>query len=112
MEITKQTSTWTAKDAFNVVKGKSLADCARKEMNVAAIAIGKDRSNDTGENVLTGYIRDDKGNIYTTVSKTARQQLDALIDMMDGGEEMFTVKVCKQVCKNDKKREFVYFDML
>ena len=111
MKATKTTDTWTSKDTFNTVKSKSLADCDNQTITIAAIAIGNDISNEDGRTVEAGYIRSADGQMFNTISKTALQQLDALIDMMEEGEE-FTVKICRQKCKNDKKREFVYFDML
>lgn len=110
MTISNKTETFTTKHQFNIVKGKSLAECVGKTLKLEAIAIGEDISNDTGEMVKTGYIVDVDGSIYTTVSKTARQQLEALIEMPDFQE--FELLVCSSKCKNDPKREFVYFDML
>jgi len=113
MTLEKKTNTWTSKDTFNIVSGKSLAEAGGVELIAVAIAIGEDTSNETGESVKTGYLLDAENNMYTTVSKTARQQLEALIDMFnEAPNELIRLKVCLQQCKNNKQREFVYFDML
>lgn len=111
MKIEKKSSSWSAKDTFNIIKGTSLADAVGSTLEISAAVIGEDLSNDTGEIVNTGYIKTTDGTIYNTISKTARQQLDALCDMIDD-EGAITVKVCNQKCKNDQRREFVYFEMV
>lgn len=111
MKIEKKTKTWEAKDTFNIIKGTSLADAVGKTITVNAALIGEDVSNDTGEIVQTGYVSTHDGEIYNTISKTARQQLEALCDMIDE-EGRIDLKICAQKCKNDAKREFVYFEMI
>lgn len=111
MTIEKKTKTWSAKDTFNIIKGTAIADAIGSTIEVVAIAIGEDFSNDTGEMVKTGYIKTTDDSIYNTISKTIRQQLDALCDMIDG-EGSISVQIKSQKCKNDAKREFVYLEMV
>lgn len=112
MKIEKKTKNWGSKETFNLVKGKSIADYAGKNMTISAVAIGEDVSNEDGTIVKTGYIYNTDGECYTTVSKTCRQQLDALIDMLDDDGNSIEVQVCSQQCKGNQQRQFVYLDMI
>lgn len=112
MKIENKSETFTAKHVFNLVKGKSMADAVGSTVEVVAACVGEDISNDTGELVKTGYIVTAAGEIYNTISKTARQQIDAMCDMLNEDDEPISVKICDQKCKNDKKRSFVFLEMV
>lgn len=112
MKIEKKTKNWGSKETFNLVKAKSIAGFGDAKLSIVSAAIGENMSNETGEVVLTGYIYDADGNCYTTISKTCRQQLEALIDMIDEDGNPINVQVCLQSCKQDARRQFVYLDMI
>lgn len=113
MKINMKTNTWNAKDNFKAIKSLPVSESVGKSVMVEAIAVGTDFSQDDHKEIATGYFRatsqDGASNIYSTISKTTIQQLEALIEM---DEFPCTVQICEQKCKKDNKQAFVYLDLI
>lgn len=71
---------FSKKDAFNITGAETLQNQTGKVIKVNGCAIGIDVSHDTGEDVVTGYLKDENGNIFSTISKTA---IDAIAELCD-----------------------------
>lgn len=101
--IFKQTSNITAVDRFNIKMCKSLQTVVGETLTVSKAAIGEDANKD-GEVVQTGCIITDKG-AYGTISATAMDLIDSLIDMLEEVGEPITVKV--EARKTQNNREYL-----
>lgn len=118
MKLAKKTTTWSARAAFMAIKSVPLSDAVGVDIKVVSIATGTDLSADSGQEIATGYLLGtilDGGKectqMFSTISKTAISQLDALIDMeREEGNLDFIVTVCEQQCKKDQKQSFIYLD--
>lgn len=112
MKILAKTESWSAKDNFKAIKSRPVSESIGMEVKVQAIAVGTDFSNDDQKEIATGYFRaiiGDKTEIFSTISKTTIQQLEALIEM---GEDSYSILICEQKCKKDSKQTFVYLDLV
>lgn len=104
--ITKSTSTWTARHKFNAANGKSLQDSIGEQFKVEAMAIGTDIDRETGEERRTCYIVAEDGSAYSSISSMAYEQVDALIDMMDSGDDI-TILITERPNKQGKRKYIV-----
>lgn len=105
------TSSWSAMDTFKAIKSTALAETVGRSFTVEAIAVGTDISAEDGKEIKAGYLRDSDGIMYSTVSKTTIQQLEALIELIESNGAM-AVKVMEQTCKKDTKNSFIYLDLV
>lgn len=101
--IFKQTSNITAVDKFNMKMCKSLQTAVGKTLTVTKAAIGEDAGKD-GEVVQTACIITDEG-AYGTISATAMDLVDSLIDMLEEIGEPITVRV--EARKTQNNREYL-----
>ena len=105
-----ESANFTNKDVFNITGAESLESIKGSTIKVVGGALGLDVSHETGE-VATGYLKDSEGNIYSTISPTAQQSIEALIDMFaDGEAKEVTIKVNTR--KSNAGREFIVLTML
>lgn len=101
--IFKQTSNITAVDKFNMKMCKSLQTAVGKSLTVTKAAIGEDADKD-GEAIQTACIITDEG-AYGTISATAMDLVDSLIDMLEEIGEPITVRV--EARKTQNNREYL-----
>ena len=99
--IFKQTSNITAVDKFNMKMCQSLQTVVGETVIVSKAAIGEDVDKD-GEVVQTASIITDKG-VYGTISPTAMDLVDSLIDMLEEVGEPITVKVESRKTQNNRE---------
>lgn len=99
--IFKQTNNITAVDKFNMKMCKSLQTAVGETLTVTKAAIGEDADKD-GEVVQTACIITDKG-AYGTISATAMDLVDSLIDMLEEVGEPITVKVESRKTQNNRE---------
>lgn len=104
------TANFSKKDAFNITAADTLNTQNGKTINVIGAAIGLDVSHDTGEEVVTGYLKDSSGKIYSTISKTAIDSIAELCDIISDGElddvaENLAVRV--EIKKSKGGRDFI-----
>lgn len=101
--IFKQTSNITAVDKFNMKMCKSLQTAVGKSLTVTKAAIGEDADKD-GLVVQTACIITEDG-AYGTISATAMDLIDSLIDMLEEIGEPITVRVESR--KTQSNREYL-----
>ena len=101
--IFKQTSNITAVDKFNMKMCKSLQTAVGKSLTVTKAAIGEDADKD-GVVVQTACIITNEG-VYGTISTTAMDLVDSLIDMLEENGEPITVRV--EARKTQNNREYL-----
>ena len=97
---------FSKKDAFNILGAVTMDKIKGSTLNVVGAALGTDTSHETGEVIATGYIKTDDGKIYSTISPTAQQAIEALIDLLndeDGKPIAFTV----ETRKSNSGRDFI-----
>lgn len=99
--IFKQTSNITAVDKFNMKICKSLHTAVGKSLTVTKAAIGEDADKD-GEVVQTACIITDES-AYGTISATAIDLVDSLIDMLEEIGEPITVRVESRKTQNNRE---------
>ena len=102
---------FTAKDLFNVMSAKVLGKSVGETITVIGVALGKDVSHDTGEEVNTAYLKCDNGTIYSTISSTAITAVDALVDVF-ADEEGAPQKVYIDSRKSNAGRDFIVLVMV
>lgn len=107
--ITRKTNSWTSRDQYNSTLGKSLQEAAGSTVEVKAMALGDDIDRETGEPKKTCYIVAKDGTAYSAISSTAYEQVSALIDMMDDGEDI-TLRVTMRPNKTGK-REYIALEL-
>lgn len=101
---------FTAKDVFNIRAAQKLDSAKGKVLKVVGCATGNDVSGETGELVNTGYLKTEEG-MYSTISKTAIDSIDALIDCFaDNGGEPIEIKV--GTGRSNAGREFIVLTMI
>lgn len=101
--IIKQTSNITSVDNFNMKMCKSLQTAVGRSLTVTKAAIGEDTDKD-GVVVQTACIITDEG-AYGTISATAMDLIDSLIDMLEEIGEPITVRV--EARKTQNNREYL-----
>lgn len=101
--IFKQTSNITAVDRFNMKMCKSLQTAVGQSLTVTKAAIGEDADKD-GDVVQTACIITNEGT-YGTISATAMDLIDSLIDMLEEIGEPITVRV--ETRKTQNNREYL-----
>lgn len=99
--IFKQTNNLTAVDKFNMKMCKSLQTAVGETLIVTKAAIGEDVDKD-GEVVQAASIITDKG-VYGTISPTAMDLVDSLIDMLEELDQPITVKVESRKTQNNRE---------
>ena len=100
-----------AKDVFNITGAETLDSVKGSVIKVVGAALGLDVSHDTGEEVSTGYLKAENGEIYSTISPTAQQSIDALIEMfVDEPDAVVEIKVNTR--KSNAGREFIVLTMM
>lgn len=99
------------KDAFNITGAETLDSVKGSVIAVVGAALGLDVSHETGEEVATGYLKAEDGAIYSTISPTAQQSIDALIDLIaDAPNTKVDIKVNTR--KSNAGREFIVLTMM
>ncbi len=99
--IFKQTSNITAVDKFNMKMSKSLQTAVGKCLTITKAAIGEDVQNN-GAVVESACIITDDG-AYGTISGTAMDLIDSLIDMIEETGDPITVRVDARKTRNDRE---------
>ena len=99
-----------AKDVFNITGAETLDSVKGSVIRVVGAALGLDVSYDTGEEVVTGYLKAENGEIYSTISPTAQQSIDALIDLLSDDPTPVEIKVNTR--KSNAGREFIVLTMM
>lgn len=99
-----------AKDVFNITGAETLDSVKGSVIRVVGAALGLDVSYDTGEEVATGYLKAENGEIYSTISPTAQQSIDALIDLLSDDPTPVEIKVNTR--KSNAGREFIVLTMM
>ena len=93
---------FTTKDRMNVKTSQSLESAAGMKLNIVSAAIGTDIDSATEEEILTGYLKNDKGEYYSTKSPTARESIEDVIDILSDGEDC-VVTVLQRESKAGRK---------
>lgn len=101
--IFKQTSNLTYVDYFNMKMCKSLQSLVGESVTVTKAAIGEDADKD-GEVVQTGCIITNEG-AFGTISPTAIDLIDSLIDILNESGQPITVRV--EARKTQNNREYL-----
>lgn len=104
----RQTSNINAKDKFNMKMCKSLQTASGKTLIVSKAAIGED-SDQNGEVVNTGVIITDDG-AYGTISATAIELIDALIDMLEESDNE-PINVAVSTRKANSGRDYIVLEI-
>lgn len=99
------------KDVFNITGAETLDSVKGSIITVCGAALGLDVSHDTGEEVATGYLKAVDGTIYSTISPTAQQSIDALIDMF-ADDSSCKVDIKVNTRKSNAGREFIVLTMM
>lgn len=99
-----------AKDVFNITGAETLDSVKGSVIRVVGAALGLDVSHDTGEEVATGYLKAENGKIYSTISPTAQQSIDALIDLLSDDPTPVDIKVNTR--KSNAGRDFIVLTMM
>ena len=102
---------FSSKDNFNIVGAATLESVKGSVIDVIGCAIGCDVSHETGEEISTGYLKDIDGNIYSTVSNTAMQSIDALIDIITSEPDK-SVEIQVNSQKSKSGRDFIVLTMV
>ena len=76
MELVR-TNGFTAKDLFNVASATPIKNVEGQELNITDVCI---RPNKDGEAV--GYMKDDNGVCYATISSTCIEQIETLAELV------------------------------
>lgn len=100
-----------AKDVFNITGAETLDSVKGSTIRVVGAALGLDVSHDTGEEVATGYLKAEDGAIYSTISPTAQQSIDALIVVFND-EPNTPVDIKVNTRKSNAGREFIVLTMV
>lgn len=109
-EITKATSNITNKDKFNMKMCNPLKDLAGSTVELAKAAIGKDVSSESGEVVETGVIITADGTVYGTISRTAIDLIDAIIDLHED-EPDSTMNIRIVTRKSNANRDYLVLEI-
>lgn len=107
--IERTTNNWTRRDSFNTAICGSLQD-VKGEATVKACAIGTDISVETGETVSTGTISTIEHGYLSCISKTAIQQIESLIDIINDEGDV-RVKIDKRPNRAGN-REFITIELV
>ena len=100
-----------ARDVFNITGAETLDSVKGSVIKVVGAALGLDVSHDTGEEVSTGYLKAQDGSIYSTISPTAQQSIEALIDIFEAeSDAVIDIKVNTR--KSNAGREFIVLTMM
>lgn len=105
-----ESANFGAKDAFNIVGAETLDSVKGSVIRVVGAALGLDVSYDTGEEVATGYLKAENGQIYSTISPTAHQSIGALIEVLNESPDALDIKVNTR--KSNAGREFIVLTMM
>lgn len=80
---------WTTKDTFNSRTSISLQDLTAEDViNVRGAAIAESPDVETGEIKRVGMLVSHDGAVYATISGTAIELVECIIDMLTDGEEV------------------------
>ena len=95
------------KDVFNIIGAVTMNKVERNtRIEAIGAALGTDISNETGEVVPTGYIKTTDGKIYSTISPTAQQSIEALIDLLaDEGGKPIAINI--ETRRSNSGRDFI-----
>lgn len=99
-----------AKDIFNITGAETLDSVKGSTIRVVGAALGLDVSHDTGEEVSTGYLKAEDGAIYSTISPTAQQSIDSLIELL--GDDPTPVDIKVNTRMSNAGREFIVLTMM
>ena len=102
---------FSKKDMFNITGADTLNTMNGKTIKVEGCAIGLDVSHDTGEEVVTGYLKDESGRIYSTISKTAIDSISELCDIIDDGDFGDDLSVVVEIKKSKGGRDFIVLSL-
>lgn len=111
LTINATSKNFTKKDAFNIIGAVTIDKVKGTHINVVGAALGTDVSYDSGEEVSTGYLKSADGTIYSTISPTAQQSIEQLIDMLDDvdGEP---IEIAVQTRKSNAGRDFIVLTLV
>ena len=94
------------KDVFNIIGAVTMDKVKGTRIEAIGAALGTDISHETGEVVPTGYIKATDGKIYSTISPTAHQSIEALIDLLaDEGGKPIAINV--ETRRSNSGRDFI-----
>lgn len=109
---------FTKKDEMNSVSATPIQKIKGETVTVKGAAISEKVDADTGEAIKVGYLSTTSHGMLCTISNTALQGIDLLIDYMtdcagdldEGSEEIEQVKIHAE--KANSGREFVTLEIL
>lgn len=99
-EIIKQTSNLTSVDKFNMKVCKSLQTAVGESLIISKAVLGYDSDKD-GEQITTACIITDNGT-YGTISATAIDLIDSLIDMLEETNEPIRAHIESRKTQNNR----------
>lgn len=73
-----RTSGFTTKDLFNVGSATPLKNVSGQTLTISAVCVAT-----KADGELAGYMKDDKGAIYATISNSVIDQLQALAELVE-----------------------------
>lgn len=101
---------FTSKDNFNVRGAMKLESAKGQTLTVLGCATGNDVSGETGEIVETGYLKTTAG-MFSTISKTAIDGINALIDCFADMEED-SIDITVETRTSNAGRAFIVLTMI
>lgn len=110
IKVLKRSKKWTTVDSFNTVKSKPISEEVGKTFKVRAVSLGEDVDRETGDVRLAANMVMDSGEMFSSISKTVIEQLDALVDIL-ASEDTVEIQVCCQPCKNTDAN-YIYLDLV
>jgi len=106
-KVTKSTSKFGAIELFNIKAGAhSLKEAIGKTIEIRMACVGED-TNANNEPVSAAALITSDGIAYTTISATAVDLIDSLIDIIEDNSTPETIKVKVETRKSNAGRDFI-----
>lgn len=112
-EVTEKENTkmnkigFTAKDLLNAKSNSISLKSAPPRFSASGFAISNDLDRETGEYRDVGYIASTDGMVYGTISATAIQAIDGIIDALTDEEFELPVDVGVAIRKSNGGRDYI-----
>lgn len=111
-EIIKATENFSVKDKFNIKAGaQSLKVAVGETLTVKSACIGTDANQD-GEQVSAGAIITTDNKAYTTISATAVDLIDSLIDLLNDDSVPDEINILVESRKSNSGRDYLVMSLV